>query len=137
MRNYLFSFLIVFLFPSVIFGQDSANVNINMKYSNSNLKWNIIRGKLANFESDSFDFEASQLYITINWTDDDERELRAKSKENWLNLLKDEKCDFAANIILYCLYNRVATFFFFHKDTTYWRERQKQSDFEFWEKTLK
>ena len=59
------------------------------------------------------------------------------SKRQWLSMLNDKKTDFAANLLLYQLYEREAIMFLQIKDETDWRLAMKENDLHYWQQTLK
>ena len=59
------------------------------------------------------------------------------SKRQWLSMLNDKKTDFAANLLLYQLYEREAIMFLQIKDATDWRLSMKDDDLYYWRRTLK
>ena len=59
------------------------------------------------------------------------------SKGQWLSMLNDKKTDFAANLLLYQLYEREAIMFLQIKDASDWRLAMKDDDLYYWRRTLK
>ena len=59
------------------------------------------------------------------------------SKRQWLSMLNDKKTDFAANLLLYQLYEREAIMFLQIKDASDWRLAMKDDDLYYWRRTLK
>ena len=59
------------------------------------------------------------------------------SKRQWLSMLNDKKTDFAANRLLYQLYEREAIMFLQIKDASDWRLAMKDDDLYYWRRTLK
>ena len=59
------------------------------------------------------------------------------SKRQWLSMLNDKKTDFAANLLLYQLYEREAIMFLQIKDASDWRLSLKDDDLYYWRRTLK
>ena len=59
------------------------------------------------------------------------------SKRQWLSMLNDKKTDFAANLLLYQLYEREAIVFLQIKDASDWRLAMKDDDLYYWRRTLK
>lgn len=59
------------------------------------------------------------------------------SKRQWLSMLNDKKTDFAANLLLYQLYEREAILFLDVKDASDWRLAMKDDDLYYWRRTLK
>ena len=59
------------------------------------------------------------------------------NKRQWLSMLNDKKTDFAANLLLYQLYEREAILFLDVKDASDWRLAMKDDDLYYWRRTLK
>ena len=55
----------------------------------------------------------------------------------WLSLLNDETTDYAANILLYYIYNRDAIVLLYNRSIKDWRDGMKEDDILYWEKRLK
>lgn len=62
--------------------------------------------------------------------------VRMKRKE-WLSLLNDETTDYAANILLYYIYNRDAIVLLYNRSIREWRAAMKEDDISYWEQKLK
>ena len=62
--------------------------------------------------------------------------VRMKRRE-WLSLLNDETTDYAANILLYYIYNRDAIVLLYNRSIREWRAAMKEDDILYWEKRLK
>lgn len=62
--------------------------------------------------------------------------IRMKRGE-WLSLLNDETTDYAANILLYYIYNRDAIVLLYNRSIRDWRDGMKEDDILYWEKRLK
>ena len=62
--------------------------------------------------------------------------VRMKRKE-WLSLLNDETTDYAANILLYYIYNRDAIVLLYNRSIRDWRDGMKEDDIIYWVKKLK
>lgn len=62
--------------------------------------------------------------------------VRMKRRE-WLSLLNDETTDYAANILLYYIYNRDAIVLLYNRSIKDWRDGMKEDDILYWEKRLK
>ena len=62
--------------------------------------------------------------------------VRMKRRE-WLSLLNDETTDYAANILLYYIYNRDAIVLLHNRSIRDWRAAMKEDDILYWEQKLK
>ncbi len=58
--------------------------------------------------------------------------LRSMYSDNWLSLLNNEKTDWAANIVLYYLYQRDAFELSKYENPNKWRKFMKQRDVKYW-----
>ena len=59
------------------------------------------------------------------------------SKRQWLSMLNDKKTDFAANLLLYQLYEREAIVLLHYNNAPEWRQAMKENDLHYWQQTLK
>ena len=59
------------------------------------------------------------------------------SKRQWLSMLNDKKTDFAANLLLYRLYERDAIVLLYNNNANKWRQSMKADDLHYWQQTLK
>lgn len=59
------------------------------------------------------------------------------SKVQWLNMLGSERTDFAANLLLYRLYEREAIVLLHYNNAPEWRQAMKENDLHYWQQTLK
>ena len=59
------------------------------------------------------------------------------SKGQWLSMLNDKKTDFAANLLLYRLYEREAIVLLHYNNAPEWRQAMKENDLHYWQQTLK
>ena len=57
-------------------------------------------------------------------------------RKEWLSLLNDETTDYAANILLYYIYNREAIALLYNRSIKDWRDGMKEDDILYWDKTL-
>ncbi|MGN6266191.1 MAG: hypothetical protein ACTHM5_10990 [Ginsengibacter sp.] len=59
------------------------------------------------------------------------------SKESWLKLLNNNCTDFAANLLLYSMYNKDALILSKNDSIESWRKYLKEDDLVYWSKHLK
>ncbi len=59
------------------------------------------------------------------------------NKRQWLSMLNDKKTDFAANLLLYRLYEREAIVLLHYNNAPEWRQAMKENDLHYWQQTLK
>jgi len=74
--------------------------------------------------------------IVVDLSQDQIDAVRKINYRTWMSLLKDEKSDWAANLILYYLYDRDAILFSLGKNRDAWLVVQKHEDIEYWIKNL-
>src|SRR5574344_417424 len=63
--------------------------------------------------------------------------IRNMSKVQWMLKLHDCNTDFAANILLYYLYDRDAFVLLYNSEIQDWRRAMKEDDIHYWEKVVK
>lgn len=63
--------------------------------------------------------------------------IRNMSKVQWMLKLHDCDTDFAANILLYYLYDRDAFVLLYNSEIQDWRRAMKEDDIHYWEKVVK
>ena len=63
--------------------------------------------------------------------------IRTIKKEQWLQLLQNSATDYAANALLYSLYNRDAIVLLCHRDIEDWRMSMKEDDINYWKGNLR
>ena len=63
--------------------------------------------------------------------------IRHISKGQWLSMLSSKQTDFAANLLLYRLYERDALVLLYVKNASDWRLSMKADDLHYWQQTLK
>ena len=78
------------------------------------------------------DYISNKYDIPIDFL---EKELNDISKDKWLYLLQNEKTDYAANLLLYNLYQKGAILFY-NQDKFYWRSCCKSDDINYWKQFL-
>lgn len=63
--------------------------------------------------------------------------IRHISKGQWFSMLISKRTDFAANLLLYRLYERDALVLLYVKNSSDWRLSMKADDLHYWQQTLK
>ena len=100
------------------------------------LEFEIIRTSL-DFNSDST-IEPAKYLIKVSLSPKEQKKLKSYSKSKWIALLKSEKTDWNANLILYHIYNRDAILFNdFIRSRTEWVKSYKDKDLSYWQSHLK
>ncbi|MDJ1495241.1 hypothetical protein QNI19_20040 [Cytophagaceae bacterium DM2B3-1] len=75
--------------------------------------------------------------ISVEIGDEDMKLLKSIKRDEWITALHDTKKDWAANLLLYTLYEKDATTFIIIKTREKWVNTYKEEDIKFWEKILK
>ena len=76
--------------------------------------------------------------VRVKLTDKQKSIVKKIEKEMWKHLLSDKKTDFAANLILYDIYDKDAILLFgLGNNIRDWRKNLKRDDTLFWLKKLK
>jgi len=86
----------------------------------------------------TFPFTSYPNWSTSVFLTDEQNEIvRKLDKQTWLNLLNSPHSDFAANLILYSIYNKDAFLFVFEKNLCEsWKKYNKEEDLDYWKKHL-
>jgi hypothetical protein len=74
----------------------------------------------------------SQNVIKVNLSDEVKLKLKKNSAEEWLELLNNKNTDWAANLILYELYEKDATKFMVITSRKKWESKYKSIDTHYW-----
>lgn len=75
--------------------------------------------------------------VTVeNITEIEKEKFKKIPFEMWLQLLEDENTDWAANLILYDIYERDAALLARRDDKNRWREYMKYEDIDYWKEIL-
>ena len=75
--------------------------------------------------------------VSVKLTPKQERLIVRMKRGEWLSLLNDETTDYAANILLYYIYNRDAIVLLYNRSIREWRAAMKEDDILYWEQKLK
>jgi hypothetical protein len=74
--------------------------------------------------------------IVVEMTEKEEEVARKLKKKEWMALLNDSKKDWAANLILYYIFDKEAGLLYRHDKRKFWIGYLKQIDVKFWEEQL-
>lgn len=75
--------------------------------------------------------------VRVKLSADEDSLIRTIKKEQWLQLLQNSATDYAANALLYSLYNRNAIVLLCHRDIEDWRMSMKEDDINYWKGNLR
>ena len=75
--------------------------------------------------------------VRVKLSADEDSLTRTIKKEQWLQLLQNSATDYAANALLYSLYNRDAIVLLYHRDIEDWRMSMKEDDINYWKGNLR
>lgn len=69
--------------------------------------------------------------VCVKLSADEDSLIRTIKKEQWMQLLQNSATDYAANALLYSLYNRDAIVLLAHRDIEDWRMSMKEDDINY------
>jgi hypothetical protein len=78
----------------------------------------------------------SKYVVSVDINKKQAKEINNFTYETWISLLEDEKTDFAANLLLYDIYNKNANLFF-DLQMHDWEKFNKKDDVNYWIQELK
>ncbi|NNV55077.1 hypothetical protein [Limnovirga soli] len=128
--------IVVFLGLLLITNIGYSQLNGIYKYiNNDSIQYKV----LLTYREDSLgDFLPSIYTVSVKIKDSSMlNTIKSLSNSDWLKLLTNEKSDWAANLLLYNLYNKDATRFTVIRTRDNWISRRKNEDVEYWRKTFK
>ena len=74
--------------------------------------------------------------VRIRLSNKEDSLIRGIKKEEWMQLLLNPTTDYAANALLYFLYERDAIVLLYHRDLEDWRMTMKEDDIKYWKDNL-
>jgi len=77
------------------------------------------------------------LRVIVPLSKEEEETIKKITPNTWIELLNDNKTDWAANLILYSLYDKDAFILSKNDDKETWDKYLKKEDLDFWNKELK
>lgn len=102
--------------------------------NNKTLSFKVIRTPTKILDSNKV--ELSQTLIKVYFKKGIEKKIKGLQFEEWISLLSDEDTDWAANLCLYDIYKRDASFLKIDKGRSYWKKCCKENDLAFWKITI-
>ena len=72
--------------------------------------------------------------VRVTLSEKNELKVKQIAPETWIILLNNKKSDWAANLILYSLYNKDAFFLSRYDERELWIKHIKEEDLDFWKK---
>ena len=112
---------------------DIHNTNKYSFIDNKKIKFKIL--KIA--DESTFPITDIGYRVIIDLDSKENRILEGVKKEEWIQMLRNNKKDYAANILLYYLYKREAAVLLVHIGIREWRISMKDDDISYWKQTLK
>lgn len=112
---------------------DIHNTNKYSFIDNKKIKFKIL--KIA--DESTFPIIDIGYRVIIDLDSKENRILEGVKKEEWIQMLRNNKKDYAANILLYYLYKREAAVLLVHIGIREWRISMKDDDISYWKQTLK
>lgn len=136
MKNYLFILILLVHCKCTSQGQ-SKNENHKVKLSLGFINNKTIKQSIVMRSCDTcFPISNIGFRFTVLLTEDEERIIRKLEKKQWIKLLENDSSDWAANIILYYLYDKDAALFISRDNRSLWLLGLKNKDIEYWKKHL-
>jgi hypothetical protein len=74
--------------------------------------------------------------IIVDLTNDEKSKIKKIDCEGWISLLENKKSDWAANLILYDIFDRDAHLLSRRNSRKLWVKFSKEEDIDFWKKKL-
>ena len=75
--------------------------------------------------------------VVINLSQEEEDIVKKIDYQDWMSLLSNEQSDWAANLILYYIFDRDSKLLSRVKSRKEWKKYKKKEDLEFWKLHLK
>ncbi len=73
------------------------------------------------------------IRVDVKLNDNELLEVKRIKPKKWKQLLRENKSDYVANLILYEIYNRSATQLFIFEGVREWRKYLKSEDLKYWD----
>lgn len=126
----IFIIMVLVLFWLQLFSQSTY-----FTFNNLKIKYSLMHRGLA-IHNDSL--LSSKYIIKVNLSESDKAQIKRLKKRDWLNLLQNPKTDWAANLVLYCIYEIDAIQYEINiKNRRDWLLVMKDEDIKFWKIKLK
>jgi hypothetical protein len=102
----------VYFISLLFFAQGNVKGQNKMTFiKNETIKFQVLRKRMEFIDSNNI--VPSKFLIRVDLNDKQQKKVKTLAKEGWMKLLKDIHINWAANLILYNMYERDA-FLFFH-----------------------
>ena len=126
----------VYLLTLLFFVLSTAHGQHKVFIKNAKIKFNVFR---TSFEFiDTIQVILPKYFIRVDLNGKQRKEVKTLTKDDWMNFLNDNRFDWAANLLLYDMYERDAFLFFGGiKNKERWRLSQKEADIQYWSQYLK
>lgn len=114
------------------------NIETNISIDDSFIRNNKIKYSLVLASCDSCSPIVNKGYRIVTQITEKERKIAHQLTYNdWVRLLNDKKSDWAANLILYDIFDKDALSFYSFNNRKKWLKYFKGEDLAFWEQKLK
>jgi hypothetical protein len=103
---------------------------------NETIKFQVLRKSMEFIDTNNI--VPSKYLIRVDLNEKQQKEVKILTKEDWMKLLKGIHTDWAANLILYYMYERDAFLYYsFINNKERWRLTEKKNDIQYWSEHLK
>lgn len=127
--------VIYFALNVILIKFTNCQVNkISAVLNNESLNYTIVRTMPQLLDSNKI--ELSKTIIVIQLKKADKRKIAKLNADDWIKLLVNDSTDWAANLYLYWVYKKDASFFQIIKTKEEWKSCCKEEDLIFWRKQL-
>lgn len=113
----------------------SQNTGLCLLVKNENLRFTI--WNISPVFNDSEIIVEPNIVVHVSIPDSIKRRFKNISVNEWINLLENIESDWAANLILYEIYEKNALVFEFVKKREDWVRMYRKEDIEYWKQKLK
>lgn len=126
--------LLLILLLSLFTYSNGQNKLADSHINNESVKYELIWAQ-PDWDKDE---KYSKLVVQVKAVDSVHWEIiKSIKKDEWINLLSDEKYDWAADLLLYQLHRKMGSIFKVAKTRADWINKYKKEDLAFWAEYLK
>ncbi len=117
---------------------DNGRMKINSPVNLSFINNKNIRYSIKKVACDScFPITDIGYRVRISLSQNQDRRIKEIGKKEWMRMLNNNNTDYAANVLLYYIYNRDAFVLLYNRNIQDWRAAMKDDDILYWKQTLK
>lgn len=123
-----------FCFVNIGFSQESTEKEVDLSFINNNkLKYSIVIMSCTNCAP----IRNIGYRVVVELDEKEQKILKGIKIDTWKSLLQNDSTDWAANLILYSIYNKDAVALSMNDSIDLWKKDLKKDDLAFWRKQLK